>query len=88
MVACNLTAQTIISGIANDGKQPLVGVNVFIIGTIDGCLTDSLGQFSFTTTKMGEVTLKATFIGFEDYTLTADISQLSNLTIRMSEQAT
>ena len=88
MVACNLTAQTIISGIVNDGKQPLVGVNVFIIGTIDGCLTDSLGQFSFTTTKMGEVTLKATFIGFEDYTLTADIRKLSHLTIRMSEQAT
>ena len=58
----NLTAQTVVSGIVSDGKEPLVGANVFIIGTMDGCLTDSLGRFSFTTANKGEVTLKATFI--------------------------
>ena len=88
MTVCNMTAQTIISGTVSDGKEPLIGANIFIIGTIDGCLTDSLGQFSFTTSKTGEATLRATFIGFEDYTLTKDISQLSDLTIRMNERAT
>lgn len=88
MVACCMAAQTIVSGTVRDGKEPLTGANVFIIGTIDGYLTDSLGRFSFTTSKTGEVTLKATFIGYEDYTLTADVSQLSHLTIRMSERAT
>ena len=83
-----MAAQTIVSGTVRDGKEPLTGANVFIIGTIDGYLTDSLGRFSFTTSKTGEVTLKATFIGYEDYTLTADVSQLSHLTIRMSERAT
>ena len=88
LAVCNLAAQTTISGVVTDGREPLASANVFIIGTIDGYLTDSLGRFSFTTLKTGEVTLKATFIGYEDYTLTADVSQLSHLTIRMSERAT
>lgn len=88
LAVCNLAAQTTISGVVTDGREPLASANVFIIGTIDGYLTDSLGRFSFTTSKTGEVTLKATFIGYEDYTLTADVSQLSHLDIRMSERAT
>ena len=88
MAACNLTAQTIVSGTVSDGKNTLTGANVFIIGTIDGCLTDSLGRFSFSTSMTGTVTLRATFIGFDDYTLTADASKLSNLTIRMNERST
>ena len=88
LAVCNLAAQTTISGVVTDGREPLASANVFIIGTIDGYLTDSLGRFSFTTSKTGEVTLKATFIGYEDYTLTADVSQLSHLNIRMSERAT
>ena len=87
MAVGNLTAQTTVSGIVYDGRETLAGANVFIIGTIDGCLTDSLGRFSFTTSMTGEVTLKATFIGFEDYTLTADAGRLHHLTVHMKEQA-
>ena len=88
MTACNLAAQTTVSGTVSDGKEPLAGANVFIIGTIDGCLTDSLGRFSFTTSAENQATIKATFIGYEDYMLTTDISQLSDIHIRMKEQAT
>ncbi|MBR4388049.1 MAG: TonB-dependent receptor [Prevotella sp.] len=88
LAAWNVAAQTTVSGVVSDGKEPLAGANVFIMGTIDGCLTDSLGQFAFTTTKTGEVTLKVTFIGFDDYMLTADSSQLTDLRIRMNERAT
>ena len=79
---------TIVSGTVTDGKEPLAGANVFIIGTIDGCLTDSLGRFSFTVSTTGEVTLSASFIGFEDYKLTADAARLTNLHIQMKERAT
>ena len=88
MAVCNIQAQTIISGTISDGKETLAGANVFILGTIEGCLSDSLGRFSFTTTQTGEVTLKVTFIGFDDYTLKADASKLHDLSIRMSERAT
>ena len=40
-----------VSGTVTDGHEPIVGANVFIKGTIDGCLTDSLGRFTFTTSK-------------------------------------
>ena len=79
-------SQTIVSGIVTDGREPMAGANVFIIGTIDGCLTDSLGRFEFATSKTGELSVKATFIGFEDAVLTTTESQ--NLLIRMREQAT
>ena len=85
---CNVAAQNNISGIVSDERERLAGANVFIIGTIDGCLTDSLGRFSFTTTKTGEVTLKVTYIGYEDYSLTADVGRLNTLAIQMREQAT
>ena len=86
MTVCNLAAQTTVSGIVDDGKEPLVGANVFIMGTIDGCLTDSLGRFAFQTDKTGEVTLCATYMGFEDCTLTT--SQTTGLKLRMHERAT
>ena len=86
LVALSAKSQTTVSGVVTDGREPLAGANVFIIGTIDGCLTDSLGRFSFDTSLKGELTLRATFIGFDDYTLTS--TQLSDLTITMHERAT
>ena len=86
LVACHAMSQTVISGVVTDGREPMAGANVFIIGTINGCLTDSLGRFEFVTSKTGELSIKATFIGFEDAVLTTIKSQ--NLLIRMREQAT
>ena len=86
LAACQAMSQTTVSGIVTDGKDPLAGANVFIIGTIDGCLTDSLGRFSFHTSKTREMTLRATYIGYEDGTLTT--SKTTDLLIRMREKAT
>ena len=86
LVACHAMSQTVISGIVTDGREPMPGANVFIIGTIDGCLTDSLGRFEFVTSQSGELSIKATFIGFDDVVLTTTETQ--NLLIRMHEQAT
>ena len=79
-------SQTVVSGIVTDGREPMAGANVFIIGTIDGCLTDSLGRFEFTTNQTGELSIKVTFIGFDDAVLTTTESK--NLIIRMHERAT
>ena len=93
LVAIGATSQTTISGIVTDGREPLVSANVYIIGTIDGCLTDSLGRFSLETSKQGELTLRVTFIGFDDYTQPISIlspltTNPSPLTIQMREKAT
>ena len=86
LVASSTMSQTTVTGTVTDGREPLAGANVYIIGTIDGCLTDSLGRFSFQTDRTGEVTLQVTFLGFDDYTLTT--SQLTDLMIKMHERAT
>ena len=91
LVACQAMSQTTVTGIVTDGhngksETGLAGANVFIIGTIDGCLTDSLGRFSFQTDQTGSLTLRVTFIGYDDYTLTT--SQPTDLHITMHERAT
>ena len=86
LVAVSATSQTRVSGVVTDGREPLVGANVFIVGTIDGCITDSVGRFSFLTSQTGELTLRVTYMGFDDYELSS--TQLTNLTIRMRERAT
>ena len=84
-VACRAMSQTTVTGTVTDGRDGLAGANVYVIGTIDGCLTDSLGHFSFTTAQRGQLTLRVTFIGYDDYTLTT--SQPTNLLITMHERA-
>lgn len=88
-VAASLSAfsQTRIDGRVYDSPGPLMGVNVFIVGTMDGCVTDSLGRFSFTTGKTGESTLRASLIGYEEYDKVGDISRFRNLDIRLREKA-
>ena len=88
MTINTLAAQTLVSGTVTDGRQPITGANVFIMGTIDGCLADSLGRFTFTTDKKGEATLKVTCIGYDEVTLTANVGNMNHLSIRMHERAT
>ena len=90
LMASSAMSQTTVTGIVTDGREGLAGANVFILGTIDGCLTDSLGRFSFQTSQTGELTLRVTFIGFDDYTETLSplTTHLSPLIIRMHERAT
>lgn len=55
-----------VSGTVTDGHEAVVGANVFVKGTIDGCLTDSLGRFSFTTTSADSAVLMVTCMGYDD----------------------
>lgn len=57
---------TMVSGTVTNGRQPLAGANVFVKGTTDGCLTDSLGRFSFTTASTDSAVLMVTCIGYDD----------------------
>jgi len=76
-IFARLQAQQTISGTVTDGHEPLAGANVFLRGTMDGCLTDSLGRFSFTTAQRDSFPVTVTYLGCEDfnhvYTATKDI---------------
>lgn len=79
-------AQTEIKGRVSDEYEPLPGVNVYIVGTIDGGMTDTDGMFSFKTDEEGEVTLCASFLGYDEYKVTADASELAYVEITLREK--
>jgi vitamin B12 transporter len=61
-------AQVNISGRLTDKKNtPIRGVSVSIVDSYDGTTTDSLGNYSFSTTEIGEHTIAATMSGYSEY---------------------
>ena len=86
LLATQLNAQRPISGKVTDKKgTPIVGANVYLQNTYDGATTDIDGKFSFETTEMGEVTLVVSYITFQTYKKTADVTALQHLTIILKE---
>lgn len=68
-IAGSSTAQVKISGKVTDQKgKPLPAVSIAIKDSYDGAITDSAGNFSFTTTEKGAHTLEGTFTGYSSYT--------------------
>ena len=60
--------QTNISGrLADTKNKPLRGASITMNNSYDGTTTDSLGQFSFSTTEIGEHVLTATMSGYGVY---------------------
>src|SRR5690554_1811056 len=79
-------SQTVISGKITDGKnQPIEGANVFIDGTYDGGTTNENGYFLFKTDEIGVKTLKVSFVSYETFSLTKDVSELHNLQIKLRD---
>lgn len=91
LIVCFLThtlliAQTTIKGKVTDTKgNPIEGANVYLEGTYDGTSSDEKGNFSFTTSEEGEQTLTVSFISFETYIKTAEVSTFKNLKIILRE---
>lgn len=64
VLAQNLT----VSGYVMDGKteETLIGANVLVIGTDRGAATDMNGFFRITGLKPGPVTMRVTYIGYQE----------------------
>ncbi|WP_317131300.1 TonB-dependent receptor [Polaribacter sp. IC073] len=78
-----LVAQTTISGKVTDSKNtPVFGANVYLEGTYNGTSSNEIGEFSFPTSEKGTQTLVISFISFEPYLKTADVSSFKNLKIK------
>jgi hypothetical protein len=77
-------AQNMVRGIVTDeSSQPLPYANVFIKETLEGTSSDETGNFSFTTSASGAVTLSAMMLGYETYSQALQLPAASSLTIRM-----
>jgi len=68
-------AQVRIGGTVTERNgTPVPGANIFIEGTFDGCSSDSLGRFAFTTGADSLRTLVVRYIGFREYRQPLDLS--------------
>ena len=88
LVAVRSYAQegSVISGTVSDAnKEALVGVNVYIEGTLLGAITNSEGEFSFTTTIKDPIVLVVSCIGFEDVKISGLPSELKDLSVVLKQ---
>ncbi len=86
-IAMNTAGQTTISGKIIGESGPLAGANIFLLGSTEGCLSDSLGCFSFVTTQTGKTTLRCTYMGYDDVTMAYDIDNMTDIVVKMRERA-
>ncbi|WP_334055626.1 TonB-dependent receptor [Polaribacter sp. P097] len=82
----SIYSQTTISGKVLDSKgNPIFGASVYLDGTYDGTSTDEKGIFTFKTEENKSQTIVVSFISFETFTKTAEVSLLQNLTIKLKD---
>lgn len=82
----SIIAQTTISGKVTDKKSnPIFGANVYLDGTYDGGSTNEKGEFSFETAEKATQTLVISFVSFETYINTADVSVFKNLQLTLRD---
>ncbi|WP_166385229.1 TonB-dependent receptor [Polaribacter sp. 11A2H] len=88
VLSCQLSTitQNTISGNVTDAKNnPINGANVYLDETYDGTSTNDKGEFSFKTDEKGTQNLVISFISFEPFIKTADVSSLKNLKIKLRD---
>lgn len=73
--------------ICDENNAPLAFANVSIAGTIDGASSEEDGTFELETSAFGTVILKATSLGYEDYSKEINIPQQDKLIIVLKPNA-
>jgi len=79
-------AQQTISGTVVDEKnKPISGANVFIDGTYDGASSDEKGNFSFTTTAVGDQILVISFLTYDTAKISIVTNDCRDKTVKLKE---
>lgn len=79
-------AQTNISGtITEKNGTPILGANVYLDGTYDGATSQLDGTFSFTTNETGQQTLVVSFVSFETFKITQEVTTFTNYKVVLIE---
>jgi hypothetical protein len=78
--------QTTVNGKVKDGNEmPIEGANIYIEGSYDGGTSNAEGEFSFKTVETGKQNLIISFLSYETFTMTTDVSLMKNLQIKLRE---
>lgn len=86
LFSTTIFGQTAVSGLVTDRKgNSVMGANIYLEGTYDGSSSDSNGRFSFTTFEQGTHTLIVSFISYETFRLTEDVSKMQQLNLALRE---
>lgn len=67
--------------------EPLIGANVVVRGTVTGVATDLNGRFTLNTNQSLPFVLRVTSVGYTSSEVTVTAAQLTDVTIRLQEQA-
>ncbi|MDP2364478.1 MAG: carboxypeptidase-like regulatory domain-containing protein, partial [Ignavibacteria bacterium] len=55
--------------IDSDTKEPLIGANIILLGTTSGSATNINGEYFILNVSSGTYSIKASYIGYNDYTI-------------------
>lgn len=89
LYSISVEAQIEIRGRVIDQQDTaIVGANVYLEGSYDGTVTDENGNFQFTTSENGSQTLLISYLSYETFSKTADVTALTGLIIRLKESVT
>ncbi len=70
---------TKISGtVMDEDNNPLQYVNVFILNSFEGSMTDEKGNFSFITKQKNSVEIVAGMVGYEKYSIIIDLNKIND----------
>lgn len=64
--------------VLDEDNDPVVGANVFLMGTYDGTSTDLDGLFSFATNEKGTFILSVSYLGYEDWKQSVELNSVDN----------
>lgn len=88
LLFCSISfAQSTISGVVSDSKQPLPGANVTIVGESTGTATDFDGKYTLSTQKNPPFTIEISMVGYSSKKVNIT-SKNQKVNVTLSEEET
>ncbi|MFH1195304.1 MAG: TonB-dependent receptor [bacterium] len=83
--SCNQASDSkkIEGSVLDSNNNPLAYVNVYLLNTLEGGMTDESGNFVFTTNANGKVTIVASMMGYEKFIQELDLAATADFHLKI-----